>query len=156
MYWNLKATSDYFTNKELRDLGADTGAKLYESFLSACSRGVKIRILGAKNFGDSSSSHEVLEMQKQFPDCITFRQWDGKKWYDGGVMHQKIIIADRSSFYIGSANMDWLSLSNVKELGVIVHSKTLTQDLVRQFDVWFEACSLNPDTRHYFSKTISN
>ena len=84
MYWNLKATSDYFTNKELRDLGADTGAKLYESFLSACSRGVKIRILGAKNFGDSSSSHEVLEMQKQFPDCITFRQWDGKKWYDGG------------------------------------------------------------------------
>jgi phospholipase D3/4 len=37
-----------------------------------------------------------------------------------GVLHSKFMIVDDSVAYVGSANFDWRSLSQVKELGVIL------------------------------------
>jgi phosphatidylserine/phosphatidylglycerophosphate/cardiolipin synthase-like enzyme len=36
--------------------------------------------------------------------------WDARDWFFGGIMHMKILIADGQTAYLGSANMDWLSL----------------------------------------------
>lgn len=58
------------------------------------------------------------------------------KFFGTGVLHTKFIIADDSSFYLGSANMDWRALTDVKELGLYFKNCTgLTSDLRRIFEV---------------------
>ena len=42
---------------------------------------------------------------------------------------------DNSTFYLGSANLDWRSLTQVKELGIVVEdSHCLSRDLLQLFD----------------------
>ena len=38
---------------------------------------------------------------------------DIKRLLGSGILHTKFIIADNRSFYLGSANMDWRSLTQV-------------------------------------------
>ncbi|QEJ79294.1 phospholipase-D-like protein [Goatpox virus] len=53
----------------------------------------------------------------------------------GGVLHTKFLISDELNAYIGSANMDWRSLSQVKELGIgIYNSSCLVMDLIKIFN----------------------
>lgn len=55
-------------------------------------------------------------------------------------MHAKVWIFDRAHFYVGSANMDWKSLAQVMELGVVVtNAGDLALDMTRVFDVWWTA-----------------
>jgi phospholipase D3/4 len=42
------------------------------------------------------------------------------KLFGSGILHSKLWIVDNKHFYLGSANMDWLSLTEVKELGILV------------------------------------
>src|SRR5687768_4820357 len=35
-----------------------------------------------------------------------------------GILHTKLIVTDSANYYIGSANADWKSMSQVKELGL--------------------------------------
>ena len=42
------------------------------------------------------------------------RNLDFSRWFNGsGVLHTKLWIIDRKHFYVGSANMDWRSLTQV-------------------------------------------
>ncbi|XP_031374882.1 phospholipase D Z-like isoform X2 [Punica granatum] len=41
-----------------------------------------------------------------------------EKWWGSGIVHAKVWISDRRDVYIGSANNDWKSLTQVKELGI--------------------------------------
>lgn len=38
------------------------------------------------------------------------------EWYGSGVVHAKVWISDRRDVYIGSANNDWKSLTQVRML----------------------------------------
>jgi len=61
-------------------------------------------------------------------------------WKDmlDGILHTKFIIVDDVHFYIGSANMDWRSLSQVKELGIVVKNcGCLATDLGKIFNVYY-------------------
>ena len=52
-------------------------------------------------------------------------------------------VADDANIYLGSANMDWKSLSQVKELGVIVlNSPTIAGDAHNIFESWWGFASL--------------
>ncbi|XP_017295801.1 5'-3' exonuclease PLD3 isoform X2 [Kryptolebias marmoratus] len=56
----------------------------------------------------------------------------------GGIVHTKLWVIDQKHFYIGSANMDWRSLSQVKEVGLAVENcSCLAQDAFRIFDVYW-------------------
>ncbi|XP_055913518.1 5'-3' exonuclease PLD3-like [Eupeodes corollae] len=57
----------------------------------------------------------------------------------GGVLHTKLWVSDGQNFYLGSANMDWRSLTQVKELGVLVTNCTcLAKDVAKIFEAyWF-------------------
>ncbi|XP_015206154.1 5'-3' exonuclease PLD4 isoform X1 [Lepisosteus oculatus] len=51
-----------------------------------------------------------------------------------GVLHTKFWIVDMKHVYIGSANMDWRSLTQVKELGIIIYNcSCLARDLHKIF-----------------------
>lgn len=56
-----------------------------------------------------------------------------------GVLHTKFWVVDKQHIYIGSANMDWRSLTQVKELGVVVYNcSCLAADLSKIFEAyWF-------------------
>ncbi|XP_034557658.1 5'-3' exonuclease PLD3 [Notolabrus celidotus] len=56
-----------------------------------------------------------------------------------GVLHTKFWVVDKKHIYIGSANMDWRSLTQVKELGVVVYNcSCLAEDLEKIFEAyWF-------------------
>ncbi|XP_068601299.1 5'-3' exonuclease PLD3 [Brachionichthys hirsutus] len=56
-----------------------------------------------------------------------------------GVLHTKFWVVDKKHIYIGSANMDWRSLTQVKELGAAVYNcSCLAADLSKIFEAyWF-------------------
>ena len=123
MYWALLADpgSDDekgFTPEELDAMGAGAGRALYEALRGAVQRGVCIRILQSPGF--SSHKQESDALRADFPDRISIHSVEMGKWYGGGIMHQKIWIFDQRHLYLGSANMDWKSIAQVKEMGVVV------------------------------------
>ncbi|XP_075692202.1 5'-3' exonuclease PLD3 [Rhinoderma darwinii] len=55
-----------------------------------------------------------------------------------GVLHTKFWVVDGKHIYIGSANMDWRSLTQVKELGATVYNcSCLAQDLGKIFEIYW-------------------
>ncbi|XP_006902765.1 PREDICTED: phospholipase D4 [Elephantulus edwardii] len=56
----------------------------------------------------------------------------------GGVLHSKFWVVDRRHVYLGSANMDWRSLTQVKELGVVIYNCShLARDLDKTFQTYW-------------------
>lgn len=56
-----------------------------------------------------------------------------------GILHTKLWIVDGKHFYVGSANMDWRSLTQVKEMGVLVTDcACMATDMNKIFDVYWE------------------
>uniref|UniRef100_A0A8C3W0T5 spleen exonuclease n=1 Tax=Catagonus wagneri TaxID=51154 RepID=A0A8C3W0T5_9CETA len=56
----------------------------------------------------------------------------------GGVLHSKFWVVDGRHVYVGSANMDWRSLTQVKELGAVIHNcSRLAQDLEKTFQTYW-------------------
>jgi phospholipase D3/4 len=73
-----------------------------------------------------------------YPETVHFKEWSADAWFGGGIMHQKIWVSDRKHVYVGSANMDWLSLCQVKEMGIVVENSTaIGRDLGAYFDAWW-------------------
>ncbi|XP_074548897.1 5'-3' exonuclease PLD4 [Halichoeres trimaculatus] len=55
-----------------------------------------------------------------------------------GVLHSKFWIVDRKHMFIGSANMDWRALTQVKELGVVLYNcSSLAKDLHKIFQSYW-------------------
>ena len=50
------------------------------------------------------------------------RSLDFPRWYGSGVLHTKMLLVDGKHFYVGSANFDWRSLTQVS-------SKLVVQDI---------------------------
>ncbi|HON55633.1 MAG TPA: phospholipase D-like domain-containing protein [bacterium] len=61
----------------------------------------------------------------------------------GGIMHAKYIIADDEHVYVGSTNFDWLSLTNVHEIGVKVSNKGFAAIAKKVFETDWEICKTN-------------
>ncbi|XP_074250482.1 5'-3' exonuclease PLD4 isoform X3 [Saimiri boliviensis] len=56
----------------------------------------------------------------------------------GGVLHSKFWVVDGRHIYMGSANMDWRSLTQVKELGAVIYNCShLAQDLEKTFQTYW-------------------
>nr|XP_057919628.1 5'-3' exonuclease PLD3 isoform X2 [Doryrhamphus excisus] len=55
----------------------------------------------------------------------------------GGMVHTKMLVVDQRHLYLGSANMDWRSLSQVKEVGLVVEDcSCLARDASRIFELY--------------------
>jgi phospholipase D3/4 len=136
MYWNLLA--DDLTAEEYVKFGAGRGKQLYDAIWAAAKRGVNVRVVQGEGISSDDSS-EWKNIQKAYPDNFEVRLWSGKEWYGGGIQHMKFWVADSSTIYVGSANMDWLSLTQVKEMGVVVrNNKQLGGDITKLFNRWWE------------------
>ncbi|XP_062921464.1 5'-3' exonuclease PLD3 isoform X2 [Mobula hypostoma] len=55
-----------------------------------------------------------------------------------GVLHSKLWIVDKKHLYIGSANMDWRALTQVKELGAVIYNcSCLANDFAKIFEAYW-------------------
>lgn len=136
-YFTLKC-SDVF-NKTLPTCQA--GEKLLQSMIHAASSGIQVRIavngVREKDMNEDLVQLESAGAQIRFVD---FTSLVGSFWnqiclmrsrsinrladnadqfcFSGaGVLHTKMMIFDDDKFFLGSANMDWRSLTQVKEIG---------------------------------------
>ncbi|NWU88348.1 PLD3 Phospholipase, partial [Onychorhynchus coronatus] len=56
----------------------------------------------------------------------------------GGVLHTKLWLVDGRHLYLGSANMDWRALTQVKELGAAIYNcSCLAQDVAKIFEAYW-------------------
>lgn len=74
----------------------------------------------------------------------------------GGIIHTKLWALDQRHLYLGSANMDWRSLSQVKEVGLAVEDcSCLSQDVSRVFEVYWTVGGSNGSLPPYWPARLS-
>jgi phospholipase D3/4 len=142
-YWNMEEGRLYPNNNGWM------GTNFLDALISANqNRGVQIRIV-------------QNEPTQYFPDTDTqllsqlgvasVRSIPWSKFFDGkGVLHTKFFIVDQTHIYLGSANMDWSSLAQVKEIGVVIKSCTTTAlDLSQIFNIYWRASNLSTLPAHW-------
>lgn len=155
MYWALlpdpaSVDEQGFTDEQFEKMGAAAGRKLYTALRDAAARGVNIRILQSPGFSGQKQESDMLSTE--FPCNISIFRIEMGKWYGGGgIMHQKIWVFDERHVYLGSANMDWKSISQVKEMGIAVEDcPELATDATRYFESWLAFSALTPDCVEVF------
>lgn len=59
-----------------------------------------------------------------------------------GILHTKMMLVDQDNVYLGSANMDWASLTQVKELGAVIQKcQVLADDALKIMEMYWEAAN---------------
>lgn len=112
------------------------GEAIFQALLLAgTQRGIKIRIVQNKP-NRSYPDQDTEELQKQ--GAAEIRSLDFNRLLGAGVLHSKMWIVDGTQFFVGSPNMDWRSLTQVKELGAVVQNcPCLVSDMQKIFDVYW-------------------
>jgi phospholipase D3/4 len=143
-----------FDEEHFARMGAGAGQKLYEALHNAAARGVNIRILQSPGFSKSQGESEKL--RDEFAARVSIHTVAMGAWYGGsGIMHQKIWIFDDRHLYLGSANMDWKSISQVKEMGIAVEDcPELAADVGKYFEVWWAFSTLAPASVEVFDPVV--
>ena len=159
MYWSLLPDPESpdekgFTDEQFAAMGAGTGRDLYQALRTAAARGVKIRILESPGFSASGEKQESATLHDEFPDAVSIHQVTMGDWYGGGgIMHQKIWVFDNRHLYLGSANMDWKSIMQVKEMGIAVEDcPDLAIDATKYFDCWWTFSADTPASVEVFDE----
>lgn len=97
-------------------------------------RNVSVRLLTSKPSVVTNLS-DLVDLQQK---GVQVREVDFGR-LTNGVLHSKFWIVDRKHFFIGSPNMDWRALTQVKELGVAIYNcSTLAIDLEKIFTSYWE------------------
>ncbi|XP_070620883.1 5'-3' exonuclease PLD3 [Erythrolamprus reginae] len=127
-YWTL-SNQDTHT----QDPSASQGEEILAQLQQAASRGVTLRIA----VNPPSARLPSTDLQLLEKSGAQIRQVDLPR-LTRGVLHTKFWIVDQLHIYLGSANMDWRALTQVKELGVAVYNcSCLAQDLGKMFEVYW-------------------
>uniref|UniRef100_A0A0N4ZDN9 PLD phosphodiesterase domain-containing protein n=1 Tax=Parastrongyloides trichosuri TaxID=131310 RepID=A0A0N4ZDN9_PARTI len=139
--YNISVASDYWTLQQNDTEGTNVtwdpsmqeGKDIFEALISAAKRGVKINI--AENYAEGGNADTIYLAAQGYANV---RSLNFKNWFEGGILHTKAWIIDNTHFYVGSANQDWRSLTQVKELGVAAFNcPCLANDIQKIFDVYW-------------------
>ncbi|KAM6977871.1 5'-3' exonuclease PLD3 [Aplochiton taeniatus] len=125
-YFSLRAS-----DTGLAELSDSQGKEVFKHLMQLQPKGVKLQIAvnapqsSAQDTADlAATGAEVREVDLQ---SVT-----------GGIIHTKLWVVDQKHLYLGSANMDWRSLTQVKEVGVSIEDcSCLAQDASRIFGVYW-------------------
>lgn len=125
-YWTLLGTdTSYHDNTSV--LGED----IFQSLL-AISKANKVPLQIVQN-AENNDTDSLAEQGHAQVRTLNFSRLLGS-----GILHTKFWLVDGQHFYIGSANLDWRSLTQVKEMGVLVQNcPCLGNDLKKIFNVYW-------------------
>ncbi|CAK6976264.1 LOW QUALITY PROTEIN: 5'-3' exonuclease PLD3 [Scomber scombrus] len=134
---------------ENADYTDSQGRKVFEQLKQLESKGVKLQV--AVN-APQTSTKDTAELAAAGADV---REVDLKA-VTGGIVHTKLWVVDQKHLYLGSANMDWRSLSQVKEVGLSVEDcSCLAQDAFRIFGVYWSISGSNSSLPPYWPARLS-
>lgn len=104
-YWTLRG-ADFYNHSS-----AWQGESVFNDLLQAgTKRGIKIRIAqNSPTVAQPNLDTEILVKQK----AAKVRSVNFQQLFGAGVLHTKLWIVDGMHMYVGSANMDWRSLTQV-------------------------------------------
>lgn len=128
-YWSL-------TGKDIsvNDSSSKQGEEILKRFERLLAENVSVYIAASvPTLAMNSTDLEFLERKGAHIKKIDFGR------LTGGVLHSKFWIIDMKHIYIGSANMDWRSLSQVKEFGAVIYNcSCLAKDLWKTFRTYWD------------------
>lgn len=105
-YWSLKSDEVYNHTSSWQ------GQQIFQQLLSAgVDRKIQIQIAQSAPTQVSPNIDTEILMKRKAAEV---RSVNFPKLLGGGVLHTKIWVVDGKHFYIGSANMDWRSLTQVR------------------------------------------
>ncbi|KAJ7307601.1 hypothetical protein JRQ81_009636 [Phrynocephalus forsythii] len=131
---SIEIAAFYFTLRDsdlnVQDPSSQQGKAVFEALRALPARGVKLSI--AVN-SPPLSVNDTDELALHGADV---RYVDMTR-LTGGVVHTKLWVVDGKHIYLGSANMDWRSLTQVKELAAVIYNcSCLARDLHRIFAMY--------------------
>ncbi|XP_046592774.1 5'-3' exonuclease PLD3 isoform X2 [Neodiprion lecontei] len=131
LYWTMRRQDVY------PDDSAKEGEDVFEALLEAGrDRGLRLRF--AQNVPSQLNPNDDTEYLAKKANAQV-RSLDFPRLLGAGVLHTKLWIIDRTHIYVGSANMDWRSLTQVKELGLVaINCSCLANDIAKIFDVYWK------------------
>ncbi|VVC29658.1 Hypothetical protein CINCED_3A014512 [Cinara cedri] len=117
--------------------GAQEGKDIFNALLEA-GRDRNLTLKIARNIPfNGYSSHDINILQKDAHAQVVTLNFTSL--WGSGVLHTKFWLIDRTHFYVGSANMDWRSLTQIKEIGVVgTKCSILANDVGKIFDVYWQ------------------
>ncbi|XP_013104942.2 5'-3' exonuclease PLD3 [Stomoxys calcitrans] len=130
LYWTLLGSD------VINDSSAWQGEDIFKNLMDLGMEGkIKIRIAQSAPT-DLSPNFDTAELQRKC--AAEVRSLNFTRLLGGGVLHTKFWISDHKHVYLGSANMDWRSLTQVKEMGVLaLNCSTLAVDLEKVFEEYW-------------------
>ncbi|KAH9760321.1 hypothetical protein KPL70_000135 [Citrus sinensis] len=158
-YWQLIArpnnsrSGDYgYSEDDMKRFGAQEGFDVYKSIENAADRNVRVRLLQHLGvYPDFTTEASNLASGRKNVENVTLLLGD---WWGSGIVHAKVWISDCRDVYIGSANNDWKSLTQVKEVGIyLVGCPTIAKKVEVYFENLWTLSSLNSST---YTRTVSD
>ncbi|KAL3819086.1 hypothetical protein ACJIZ3_004991 [Penstemon smallii] len=158
-YWQLIAhpqdprSGDYgYSKDDMLRFGANDGLEVYRELENAADRDVNIRLLQHSGvYPDYTEEPSKLALGRPNVKSVTLLL---KEWWGSGVVHAKVWISDNRDVYIGSANNDWKSLTQVKELGIyLVGCPRIAEEVKIYYDNLWKLAHLNSSA---YTKQVSD
>ncbi|KAG9472957.1 5'-3' exonuclease PLD3 [Eleutherodactylus coqui] len=127
-YWTLTNNDTHTKHPTAKE-----GELILQEMLKLKQRGINLRVA----VNPSRSPAKDADINALRASGAEIRIVDLPRLTDG-VLHTKFWVVDGKHIYIGSANMDWRSLTQVKELGTTVYNCTcVAQDLGKIFEAYW-------------------
>ncbi|KAK9741745.1 hypothetical protein RND81_03G125300 [Saponaria officinalis] len=148
-YWQFVAgpnnslSGDYgYSEEDMQRFGAQEGLGVYKAIENAANRSVVVRLLQHSGvYPDYTNEPSDLATAGPNVTNVTLLL---SQWWGSGIIHAKVWISDDRHMYIGSANNDWKSLTQVKELGIyIADCPKLAKKVRKYYDNLWTLASLN-------------
>ncbi|XP_057298652.1 5'-3' exonuclease PLD3-like isoform X1 [Hydractinia symbiolongicarpus] len=112
---------------------AQVGEDILTALQNAALKGIKIRIV--QTYPSSSYPQNDTQQLAKYEN-IDVRSLNMERLMNAGIVHTKVWITDKKHMYVGSANLDWRSLTEVKELGAaLTDCACAGEDLQKIFEV---------------------
>ncbi|XP_031442880.1 5'-3' exonuclease PLD4 isoform X2 [Clupea harengus] len=116
----------------LTEPSANEGRQVFAKLMQLEPKGVKLRL------AVNSPQSYPMDTEELSSAGAEVRPVDLQS-VTGGIIHTKLWVVDKKHLYIGSANMDWRALTQVKEVGVLVENcSCLAQDAARIFGIYWD------------------
>ncbi|KAF7665028.1 hypothetical protein LDENG_00158460 [Lucifuga dentata] len=127
-YWTLTGEDININSSSDRP-----GRDILEQFEALPSHNVTVRVVTSiPSIKTNSTDLKILKEKGVQVRKVNFGR------LTNGVLHSKFWIVDGKHVFIGSANMDWRSLTQVKELGVVIYNcSSLAKDLRKIFQSYW-------------------
>ncbi|VDH92290.1 Hypothetical predicted protein, partial [Mytilus galloprovincialis] len=128
-YWTLNGQ-----DLPYHDNSSWEGESILETLISSGrDKKIKIKIVQNKPKGRNNNTEALAKYAG-----AEVRTLDFDKLLGNGIIHTKMWLIDRKHFYVGSANLDWRSYTQVKELGAVIYNcPCMAKDMGKLFDVYW-------------------